>query len=241
MVSLLVWLSGVRGVSSRGRGCISGAAGTPRNKPKGVPCVKRVGAREEGCALLAAGSGRLYPQDTVFARGYSKREGAPLAERGVRGGMEGCGVLGSRVAGLQDGWEQGARPTKPGSVWHGEQRAVVNGAGGPLPFRTCARALGSGSNPGTFLRGLSGREIRWSCGQQGHRGGRVPCTSFPPASVSPSRHEDTLFQNKIQETDLLGKVRRSQEVAILFTAPPTPALFILLVTVEPSFRQTPKR
>lgn len=130
MVSLLVWLSGVRGVSSRGRGCISGAAGTPRNKPKGVPCVKRVGAREEGCALLAAGSGRLYPQDTVFARGYSKREGAPLAERGVRGGMEGCGVLGSRVAGLQDGWEQGARPTKPGSVWHGEQRAVVNGAGG---------------------------------------------------------------------------------------------------------------
>lgn len=92
-------------------------------------------------------------------------------------------------------------------------------AGAPLPFRPCACALGSSPNPGTFLRGLRGREVRWSCGQQGHRGGRVPCTSFPPASVSPSRHEDTLFQNKIQETDLLGKVRRSQEVAILFTAP----------------------
>lgn len=88
---------------------------------RGCRVLKRVGAREEGCALLAAGSGRLYPQDTVFARGYSKREGAPLAERGVRGGMEGCGVLGSRVAGLQDGWEQGARLTKPGSYLPGSE------------------------------------------------------------------------------------------------------------------------
>lgn len=115
-------------------GCLLVAVAASRALPgprginrRGCRVLKRARAREEGCALLAAGSGRLCPQDMVFARGYSKGEGAPLAGRGVRGGMEGCGVPGSRVAGLQDGWGQGARPTKPGSYLPGPEDGGSSG------------------------------------------------------------------------------------------------------------------